>query len=300
MSFNRLAGLCLLCLLLQWGCAEDMTSPRATDNTTGAPSIRPDSYSLVWSDEFDTGTTPDSTRWSYDLGSPLIGGTVWGNSEQEHYTDSANNAYLSGGNLVIQAIHETPTGASPGVIASSARLKTDTSDFWNAMGSTPYGFYEIRAKLPCVAGAWPAIWLLGKNGNWPERGEIDIAEWFGRYSDQYTITSAIHNGAYSGGNLDNAPVSNPQTAQQRLSDLCTAFHRFQLHWTESQLVLGVDDVTTLTYRKLAGATSAEWPFDQPAYLILNVAVGGNLGGSVSVSDISNMTMRVDYVRVWKP
>ncbi len=142
--------------------------------------------------------------------------------------------------------------------------------------------------------------MLGQTGSWPQQGEIDIAEWFGLYSDQVTITSAIHNGAYSGADLANAPDSNPQTAQQQLSDLCTDFHRFQLHWTEDALAIGVDDVTTLTYQKLEGATQDEWPFDQPAYLILNVAVGGNLGGTVTVSDIPQMTMQVDYVRVWKP
>ena len=299
MSFKPLGvGLVLGSLVLA-GCAEDMSAPQSATESSTAQTL-PSSYYLVWSDEFNQGATPDSTRWAYDLGSPLIGGTVWGNAEVEHYTDNASNAYLSGGKLFIQAIHETPAGASPGVIASSARLTTNTSDFWTALSDSPYGFYEIRAKLPCVAGAWPAIWLLGKTGNWPERGEIDIAEWFGKYSDAYTVTSAIHNGAYSGADLANAPASNPQTAQQQLQDLCTDFHRFQLHWTREALMLGVDDTTTLTYQKLPNATTAEWPFDQPAYLILNVAVGGNLGGPVNIADIPSMTMQVDYVRVWQP
>jgi len=140
--------------------------------------------------------------------------------------------------------------------------------------------------------------MLGKDGVWPDRGEIDITEWFGRYSDQYTVTSAVHNGAFSGGDLGNAPSSNPQTAQQRLNDLCTAYHNFQLHWTASSLVIGVDNVPTLTYRKTS-SSNAQWPFDQPAFLLLNVAVGGNLGGSVNPSDIAKMTMYVEYVKVWQ-
>jgi len=259
--------------------------------------VRPEGYQLVWSDEFDQGSVPDSTKWSYDLGSPLLGGSVWGNNELEHYTDNSTNSYLSGGNLVIQAIHETPDGASAGVIASSARLKTTTDGYWEAIGNEPYGYYEVRAKLPCIAGAWPAIWLLGKEGDWPQRGEIDIMEWSGLENNSSKVSSAIHTSAYHG-DVSGAPQSNPQYAAQYRNDMCSEYHNFQLHWTKDQLVMGVDNVTTLTYRKTS-PSSDQWPFDQPAFLLLNVAVGGNLGGSVNPSDIAKMTMYVDYVRVWQ-
>ena len=278
-----------------------MTPPSAEEQKATATLIKPESYTLVWSDEFDSGSSPNTDRWTYDMGSELIPpvtGTVWGNNEKQYYTSDPKNVYLENGELVIQAKYETTPSAPGGVIATSARLKTDTSNYWQAVGFEPYGFYEVRAKIPCVKGAWPAIWMLGKDGDWPDRGEIDIAEWFGRYSDQSTLTSAVHNGAFYGGDLGNAPPSNPQSAQQRLTDLCTAYHNFQLHWTASSLVIGVNNVPTLTYRKTS-ATNAQWPFDQPAFLLLNVAVGGNLGGSVNPSDIPQMTMYVDYVRVWQ-
>ena len=287
-----------ICTVFFSACVEDMSLPLVEEQKASATLIKPESYTLVWSEEFDSGSSPNTDRWTYDLGSQLIGGTVWGNDEKQFYTSDEENVYVADGKLVIQAKYETTAGAPSGVIATSARLKTDTSDYWQAVGSEPYGFYEVRAKIPCIRGAWPAIWMLGKDGVWPDRGEIDITEWFGRYSDQYTVTSAVHNGAFSGGDLGNAPSGNPQTAQQRLNDLCTAYHNFQLHWTSSSLVIGVDNVPTLTYRKTS-SSNAQWPFDQPAFLLLNVAVGGNLGGSVNPSDISKMTMYVDYVRVWQ-
>ena len=99
--------------------------------------VGPKNYTqLVWYDEFDEGSVPNSTKWSYDLGSPLLGGTVWGNSENQHYTNDSKNSYISDGNLVIQAIHETPAGASWGVFASSARLTTTTDDYWEAIGNS--------------------------------------------------------------------------------------------------------------------------------------------------------------------
>ena len=160
MSFNR-AALVLLATLL-CGCV-DLSVAEESDPTNGGgnegggtsdPDLSiPDNYTLSWSDEFDSGLTPDTTNWTYDLGSQLIGGTVWGNNEQQHYTSSAANSYLQDGKLIIQAIHETPEDGgeggdvAEGVIATSARLKTDTDAFYEAIGSEPYGFYEVRAAL---------------------------------------------------------------------------------------------------------------------------------------------------------
>ncbi len=150
-------------------CAEDMTPPSAEEQKAAATLIKP-SYTLVWSDDFDSGSSPNTDRWTYDLGSQLIGGTVWGNNEKQFYTSDADNVYLEDGKLVIKPNTETTPGAPSGVIATSARLKTDTSNYWQAVGSEPYGFYEVRAKIPCIRGAWPAIWMLGKDGVWPDRG----------------------------------------------------------------------------------------------------------------------------------
>jgi beta-glucanase (GH16 family) len=258
---------------------------------------KPDSYVLKWSDEFTTNGAPGSA-WSYDLGSPLLGGTVWGNSERQFYTSDSTNVSVNNGLLTIQPVQGIPSGAPPGLglLATSARIKTDTPAYYNALNSTPYGFYEVKAKIPCVAGAWPAIWMMGRNGDWPARGEIDIMEWFGA---QFTgrpnqVQSAVHTTYNHWGS-----AAGLLFAKRDVTNMCSEFHRFQLHWTANEILIGVDNVPTFSYKKPSNASTDKWPFDQPAYLLLNVAVGGNLGGDVSLSNLPAMTLQVDYVKVWQ-
>ncbi len=274
----------------------------------------PTTYSLKWSDEFNTAGSP-SNNWTYDIGAPLLGGTVWGNSEKQYYTTLPKNSFInSNGELILQPVagvdandmgngdaSSTPdvlsTIQARGVTATSARLTTNTAGYYSALNATPYGFYEVRAQIPCVAGAWPAIWMMGKDGVWPARGEIDIMEWFG--SQFTTQPNQVQSGVHSTTNHWGS-AAGLLYAKKNVANMCTEFHKFQLHWTANEIVMGVDGVTTFSYKKPANATTNNWPFSQPAYLLLNVAVGGNLGGSFNVNDIPNMKMTVDYVKVWQP
>lgn len=268
----------------------DSSPPSSTVSALSKPA----NYVLKWSDEF---SQPGALgpAWDYDLGATLLGGTVWGNSEKQFYTNDAANVFSRDGLLTIQAVARDPSMAPTGLglLATSARIKTDTAAYYNALNGTPYGFYEIRAKVPCVRGAWPAIWMMGKTGNWPDRGEVDIMEWFGAYfsNQPNQVQSAVHTKNNSG--------STALYGKQNVSTMCSDFQRFQLHWTASEIVMGVNGTPTFTYKKPLNATVADWPFDQPAYLLLNVAVGGNLGGTVNVNDLPQMKMLVDYVRVWQ-
>lgn len=257
---------------------------------------RPASYVLKWQDDFSASSL--GSAWTYDTGAPLLGGTVWGNNEKQYY--QADNASLVAGKLVIQPAAIAVGGAitadeisQKGLVATSARVKTDTAAYYAALNSTPYGFYEIRAQIPCVAGAWPALWMMGRDGAWPARGEIDIMEWFGRY---FAGTEQVQSGVHTSKNYGETSLY----AKKTVAGLCTGYHTFQLHWTSSALVMGVDGIEVSRYTKPSGAGVAEWPFDQPAFLLLNVAVGGNLGGSVDVAQLPNMTLRVDWVKVWQP
>lgn len=267
------------------------------DHSDGVVSLqRPSEYVLRWSDEFNQANL--SSDWTYDTGATLLGGSVWGNNEKQYYRPQ--NATLVDGKLVIQPAAISPGGditqqeiTAKGLLATSARVKTDTPAYYAALNQKPYGFYEIRAQIPCVAGAWPAIWMLGRDGDWPARGEVDIMEWFGAlFAGTQQVQAAVHTANRYGVTALNH--------KKTIEGVCTGYHNFQLHWTPQVMVMGVDGTEIFRYVKPAGAGQADWPFDQPAHLILNVAVGGNLGGQVDVNQLPNMTLRVDWIKVWQP
>ena len=245
----------------------------------------PPGWQMVWSDEFDVDGLPDPKKWANDT---VFNKQGWFNHERQYYSGPrAENAVVRGGRLIITARKETPS-AQPdwgGQKYTSARLLT------RGLGEWTTGFFEIRAKLPCGLGTWPAIWMLGTHGDWPANGELDIMEHIGRNPGR--VMSTIHTPAGSGAHGVGAVVTVP--------DACGAFHRYQMLWTERDITFGVDGVNDLTYPRLdvgaAGAPRA-WPFDGPQFLLLNLAIGGDLGGPVDDS-IFPVTMEVDYVRVWQ-
>jgi beta-glucanase (GH16 family) len=245
----------------------------------------PPGYKLVWADEFDVDGLPDPAKWAYDQHANKGG---WYNHELQYYAGPrAENAVVKGGRLLITARQETLSGAPDwgGQRYTSTRLFTRGKADWT------YGYFEIRAKLPCGKGTWPAIWMLGSQGAWPAGGELDILEQLGH--DPARVFSTVHVAAGHGGNTVGGA--------QKLTDACSAFHTYQMHWTPQGIHFGVDGFTHLHYPKLDlppphGARA--WPFDAPQYLLLNMAIGGDLGGTVD-DKIFPVTMEVDYVRVWQ-
>ena len=240
----------------------------------------PAGYRLVWADEFDTPGLPDATRWAYDTERNRLG---WFNNERQYYSASRpENAVVAGGRLRLTARLESLNTAADwgGQRYTSARLITRGKAAWT------YGFFEIRAKLPCGRGTWPAIWLLGSGGTWPDDGEIDIMEQVG--SNPSRVFGTVHT-RLSGGTGSGAAV--------QVADACTAFHDYQLHWTADALSLGIDGNVYYRYAN-PRAGYATWPFDAPQYLLLNVAIGGDLGGAVD-DTIFPVTMEIEHVRIWQ-
>lgn len=232
---------------------------------------------LYWGDEFNYPGTPDSTKWSYDLG-----GEGWGNNELQRYTNDPRNVRVENGNLIIEAHKDSSS-------YTSARLISKDKGDWL------YGRMEVRAKLPKGNGTWPAIWMLPtdwKYGDWPASGEIDIMEHVG--FDPGVIHGTIHTEAYN---------HIKQTQKEGLITVATAqeeFHTYAVDWRENKMDFYMDDQLYYSVTRDPKEDFKGWPFDQKFHLLMNLAVGGGWGGQKGIDEsIWPQQLVVDYVRVYE-
>ena len=238
-------------------------------------------YTLLWSDEFDQAGPPDPATWSYDTHANRSG---WYNDELQYYSaDRLENARVEDGKLVISARRETLADRADhgGQQYSSARLISKGKAEWT------YGLVEVRAKLPCGKGSWPAIWTLGARAGWPDGGEIDIMEHVGKTPGD--VFGTVHNRSTAG--------TYGKSGQTRVPDACDAFHDYSIDWTPEAISFAVDGKPYHRYvNEKTGV--AQWPFDSPQYLLLNLAIGGAMGGEVDDS-IFPIRFEIDHVRVYQ-
>lgn len=236
-------------------------------------------WKLVWSDEFNYTGLPDSTKWTAE-----VGGHGWGNNELQYYTAGrTENARVAKGVLTIEARKEDWKAKK----YTSARLVTKNKGDWQ------YGKVEVRAKLPKGLGTWPAIWMLASvpKLRWPDDGEIDIMEHVGY--NQGMVYGTIHCKKY------NHVIHTQKSDSVYLKDLSEKFHVYSVEWNKEVLKIGVDGKIFFTFDN-DGTGYEAWPFDNKMFLILNIAVGGNWGGSRGVAEnIWPQKMEVDYVRVFE-
>lgn len=255
-----------------WTCQDD-------DNT-----IVDRQYQLVWEDDFSgpAASAPDAAKWTYDIGIGP-GNDGWGNNELEYYTNRPENVALDGaGNLAITARSESFGGRS----FTSARINT------KGIFEQTYGRFEARIKMPWGPGIWPAFWMLGSNidqVSWPQCGEIDIMEYRGQ--EPNLVHGTAHGPGYSGG----AAVTKSFGFTNDRFDV--DFHVFAIEWGEDYIDYYVDD--TLYQRIKPEDVAGEWVYNQPFFIILNVAVGGNYVGFPTPQTPFPQTMLVDYVKVFK-
>ncbi len=257
-----------------------------------APDPGPSGWSLVWSDEFNepVGTPPNPANWSYEIGDGAANGIPgWGNSELQYYSDSTENAAMDGsGNLLISA--KEADGSLQCYYGpcdySSARLIS-----WRK-AEFAYGRIEARIKLPQGAGLWPAFWSLGTDIDevgWPQTGEIDIMEFVGRLPNE--IFGTIHGPGYSGGQSFGNTYNFAKPAFED-------FHTFAIEWEPDSINWYVDGI--LYHSATPGDVAPnEWVFNDPVFLLLNVAVGGNFGGPVAADTVFPQELVIDYVRVYQ-
>jgi len=270
-NFLTRAGIALALLAMVGSCKKNMNNQpqnTASINTVQTTQARAVTWQLVWADEFN-GTSVDGSKWNVDVGNPNV------NNEREYY--QASNATVTGGNLVITAKNQS-VGGQP---FTSAKLQT-AGKF-----STTYGRIEARIKLPAFQGSWPAFWMLGTNigtVGWPSCGEIDIME---QVNTSNTILGTMH---WNGGSGHVQYGSSTTTTP-------TDFHIYAVEWDTNSIRWYVDNTLYVT-GNIQNNINNTGAFHNPFYIILNLAVGGDLPGQTVNTGALPASMLVDYVHVY--
>ncbi|HEX2959089.1 MAG TPA: family 16 glycosylhydrolase [Chitinispirillaceae bacterium] len=234
-------------------------------------------WSLVWSDEFND-TTLDAKKWQLELNEGDHGITT--------YTDRVENLQVSGGCLALQARKEN-LGDQP---YTSTQVSTRNKGYWK------YGRFDIRAKLPYGKGMWPAIWMMPNRpvayGVWPKSGEIDIMENLG--DNPRLLYSTLHFGTTN--QMIQGTFTTP--AGQSLSD---SFHVFTMIWDTGSFAFYVDSVNNYWNTNTWSPNNVTYPkpFDQPFFMMFDLAVGGSWGGPPDNATIFPQKMLIDWIRVYK-
>ncbi|RMG96318.1 MAG: glycosyl hydrolase family protein [Chloroflexi bacterium] len=257
-----------------------------------APDPGPSGWNLAWSDEFNepAGTPPNPAHWSYEIGDVTPDGkNGWGNEELQYYTDDPANAATDGnGNLALtlrQADGSLQCYYGPCEYTSARLISWHKAEF-------AYGRIEARIKVPQGTGIWPAFWSLGNDidrNPWPGTGEIDFMEFVGRLPNE--IFGTIHGPGYSGGQSFGGIY---QFGEPVYND----FHTFAIEWEPDLIKWYVDGILYHTATP-ADVAPNPWVFNDPVFLLLNVAVGGNFGGPVGNDLNPPQSMLVDYIRVYQ-
>ncbi len=252
------------------------------------PMARPFAARLVWRDEF-SGSRLDRSKWDYDTARNKEG---WYNGELQYYSAGRpENIRVTGGRLVITARRERLDPKRypdwGGQNYTSAKTVSRGKASWT------YGYYQVRAKLPCARGTWPAIWMLARNmTKWPDDGEIDIMEQVG--AEPNLIYASLHT------KLFNHVQKTQRSVQKLLATSCNAFHTYQLDWKPDSITIGFDGRAFMRVRNNQPGGKGAWPFNTPFYMILNLAMGGDWAAAKGMDDAAlPQRMEVDYVRVWK-
>lgn len=240
-------------------------------------------YQLVWEENFD-GDALNTAVWTIEKG------YGFGNNESQYYTDRTENLRVEDGQLVIEARKEEYDVKQ----YTSARIKTQgKKDFL-------YGKIEARICFPSGGGTWPAFWMLGATRRWPSCGEIDIIEHVG--NNPQMLSFAIHTAEKNGTNGKN------WSSRVYKDGVENQYHVYGVEWIQEdfegrdRIIFSYDgEVQTMVLENEEHIDEDYfWPFNQPHYIILNLALGGTMGGTINDAIFDNpVKMKVDWVRVYQ-
>ena len=249
-----------------------------------------DGWKLTWQAEWNepAGTQPSRSTWTYDIGNRTTNG--WGNQELQYYTDSPNNVATDGqGNLVI-ATRKAAAGASlpcwngGNCAYTSARITT------KGRVTLTTGRLEARIKVPAGIGLWSAFWMMGANGAWPTGGEIDVMESVGQ--EVPTVFASVH------GPHDTNVYWTAAGRKDLNEPLSAAFHDFAVEKRPGDVRFFVDGQQYFRVVRSSTPAGGQWVFDQPFYMLLNLAVGGSWPGPPNAQTVFPARMLVDWVRLY--
>jgi len=266
---------------------------------------------LVWNDEFE-GSALNPSKWDCDIGNGFFDYRThqwidgWGNEELQYYTQDSGNVSVKDSLLTIRALKEPMHRCG----YTSARIKTRTRD-GKALFEKQYGRFEFRAKVPSGKGLWPALWLLPQHdryGGWAASGEIDVMEIVGEKPHQQL--GSIHFGS-------GFPARELVTHVHDLPNGSTVndWHVYAVEWEPGEIRWETDGIVWATQnfwwsssklkdgqgvpaKRASDVNPWPAPFDQPFYLVMNVAVGGNFPGVPNPETVFPAELVVDYVRVY--
>lgn len=264
--------------LLPTACGDDREPASGPEGSDSDAPI--EGYTKYWAEEFD-GTTLNTLNWNIETG-------LAANQELQYYTDRSENLRVEDGCLVIEARKESMGGRA----YTSARINT------KGKVQIKYGYIEARIWLPAGQGTWPAFWMMGTGASsWPLCGEIDIMEHVGKTPDK--VTHALHTMNANGNNGRNWNGSTT------LAEAEGHWNTYGLLWEQEtdqdygRITFYVNGEPSTWKFQPQGADEYEWPFDNYFYVILNLAIGGTMGGAVNDAIFNDaVLMKVDYVRMW--
>lgn len=252
-------------------------------------------YKLVWNDEFNRTSKPDSNFWRHEVGFKR-------NHELQWY--QPENAICKNGVLTITALREKVKNTKYEANSTDWRLNRKegnyTSSSINTRGlkSWKYGRFEVRARIDSTKGSWPAIWTLGDKGPWPANGEIDIMEFYIKNQKQSILANAAHLGTHREAKWNSKVISLSYFLAKDPKWL-EKFHVWRMDWDEKAIKIYLDD-ELLNDIDITNTKNPDGfnPFHQEHYFLLNLAIGGENGGDPTLSKFP-ITYEVDYVRVYQ-
>ena len=209
---------------------------------------------------------------------------------------------MEDGLLIIEGRTENRPNPDYEPGSSDWRTSRETIEYTSASVTTreifsfQYGTLVVRAKVTNQTGTWPAIWTLGTSCEWPSNGEVDVMENYGG--------DILANFAWGTDTRWSAQWDSSHWPVTGFGDGWTdTFHIWEMQWAADRMTILLDgqvlnEVSLGETINGSANCAGENPFQQPHYLLLNLALGG-AGGSVDALPFPTRYL-VDYVRIYAP